>query len=134
MRRATVLTLSAMSLLLAVSPALGGKPASGSSIKLVVLSASSVGSAPHWGNQVTFAVSTTATDRPYVLLNCYQNAVWVYAAQAGFYPSYPFSQVFTLSSTSWTGGAASCKARLGKLNAYGTKFTELASTSFQVYA
>ena len=132
-RTRTILTLAAMSLFLAVSPALAAKPTSSSSIKLVLLSAS-VGSGPHWGNQVTFAVSTTATDRPYVLLNCYQSAVWVYAAQAGFYPSYPFSQVFTLASTAWTGGASDCKARLGKLNAYGTKFTELASTSFHVSA
>jgi len=132
-RTRTILTLAALSLFLTASPAFAAKPTSSSSIKLVLLSAS-VGSGPHWGNQVTFAVSTTATDRPYVLLNCYQNGAWLYAAQAGFYASYPFSQVFTLSSTAWTGGAADCKARLGKLNAYGTKFTELASTSFHVYA
>ncbi len=133
-RTRTILTLAAMSLFLAASPGLAAKPTSSSSIRLVLLSASAVGSVPHWGNQVTFAVSTTATDRPYVLLNCYQNGAWLYAAQAGFYASYPFSQVFTLSSTAWTGGAADCKARVGKLNAYGTKFTELASTSFHVYA
>ncbi len=131
-RGSTILTFAAMSLLLAASPALAGKPNSSSSIRLVMLSASASG--PHWGDKVTFAVSTNASDRPYVLLNCYQNGVWLYAAQAGFYASYPFSQVFTLSSTAWTGGAADCKARVGKLNAYGTKFTELASTSFHVYA
>jgi hypothetical protein len=130
----TILTLAATSLLLAVSPALAGTPKSSSSISLVMFSVSAIGTGPHWGNQVTFAVSTNATDRPYVLLNCYQNGKWVYAAQAGFYPSYPFAQRFTLASTAWTGGAADCTARLGALNAYGTKFRELASTSFHVSA
>jgi hypothetical protein len=133
-RGRTILTLVATSLLLAVSPALAGTPKSTSSISLVMFSASAIGTGAHWGNQVTFAVSTNATDRPYVLLNCYQDGGWVYAAQAGFYPSYPFAQGFTLASTAWTGGAADCTARLGTLNPYGTKFRELASTRFHVSA
>jgi hypothetical protein len=133
-RGRTILTLAATSLLLAVSPAFAGTPKSSSSISLVMFSVSSLGTGPHWSNQVTFAVSTNATDRPYVLLNCYQNGAWVYAAQAGFYPSYPFAQGFTLASTAWTGGAADCTARLGALNAYGTKFRELASMRFYVSA
>ncbi len=132
-RRITILALVATSLLLAAAPALARKPLrSASSIDLVLLGSSA--GLPHYGQQVTFSVSTSATDRPYVLLNCYQNGVWLYAAQAGFYPAYPFSRVFTLASTAWTGGAADCTATLGVNNSDGTRFTKLASTSFHVYA
>ena len=88
-----------------------------------------------YGDEVTFAVSSSATDKPYVLLNCYQGSSWVYSGQAGFYasfPSYPNSLMFRLSSSAWPGGAADCKARMGMLNADGTRFRELASTSFHV--
>ena len=81
---------------------------------------------------MAFDVSTNATDRPYVLVNCYQNGTWVYAGQAGFWAGALFGQNFTLASTSWTSGAATCTARLGALNADGTRFRELASTSFNV--
>jgi hypothetical protein len=114
------------------------KPSSSSSISLVIVSGQTAAAAatasPTYGSQVTFAVSTTATDRPYVLLNCYQNGVWVLAGQAGFYDLYPFGQNFTLASTAWTNGAADCTARLGSLNPDGTRFRELASTSFHVDA
>src|SRR5438552_380709 len=68
----------------------------------------------HWGQQVTFNVSTTATTEPNVSLNCYQNGSLVYGAVAGFYPSYPWpwTQIFTLSSPSWTAGGADCTATL----------------------
>jgi hypothetical protein len=131
--RPIILAIVATSLLLAAAPASASKPAhSTSSIGLVLLN--SADGLPHYGEQVTFRVSTSATDRPYVLLNCYQNGVWLYAAQAGFYAAYPYSQVFVLASTAWTGGAADCKATLGVNNAYGTRFTMLASTTFHVYA
>ena len=41
----------------------------------------------HWGNQVTFTASTTATTEPHVSLKCSQNGVVVYAAQSGHYTS-----------------------------------------------
>jgi hypothetical protein len=88
---------------------------------------------PHWGQQVTFNVSSTAP-QPNVSLNCYQNAVLVYGAVAGFYPGYPWpwDQTFTLSSPSWTGGAASCTATLYYLN--GKTTVTMATMNFQVYA
>jgi hypothetical protein len=61
---------------------------------------------------VTFNVSTTATDRPFVQLACFQGGTQVYSYQAGFYPDYRWSLVFTLSSNAWTGGAAECTANL----------------------
>lgn len=64
------------------------------------------------GDVVTFAVSTTATDKPYVNVRCYQDGAFVYDAWAGFFPGAWFGQEFTLSSNAWTDGAADCNARL----------------------
>ena len=97
----------------AARAAKGGRTSStGSSLSLVLLN-STDGSA-HYGQQVTFKVSTTATDQPFVELDCYQSGDWVYWASAGFFPSYPWqwAQDFTLRSDHWTGGAAQCSARL----------------------
>lgn len=130
----TILVATALSLLVLASSALAGNgpQKSTSSIALVQLSSARIAeSGPRYGDQVTFAVETTATTRPYVLVNCYQSGQWVYAAQAGFWASY-FSKSFTLASTSWGSGAADCTARLGSLNADGSRFRELASTSFHV--
>lgn len=117
-----------------VLAAQGGKSGS-SSINLVLVSAgiaAADAAGPSHGDTVTFDVKTNATDRPYVLLNCYQAGDWVYAAQAGFWASYAWGQDFILAADSWSSGAASCTARLGTLNADGTKFRELARTSFDV--
>src|SRR5215218_3293492 len=94
----SLIALAATSLVVAASPALAGGRNS-TSITLVTLSGASVTTAasPSFGDQVTFAVSTTATDRPYVTLNCYQGGSWVYAAQAGFWAGYPGGQTFTLA-------------------------------------
>src|SRR5262245_40226438 len=107
-------------ILVAVSatPAVAGKgnpgPSGTSSLSLVVLSSPNNDGLPHWGGQVTFKISTSATAYPYVDLNCYQNAALVYGAMSGFFASYPWqgTQDMTLSSASWTGGAASCTATL----------------------
>ena len=135
-RSLTIGAMAVMSLLLAVPALAGGR--NSSSITLVMVSGASVSadtsSGPSYGSQVTFAVSTTATDRPYVTLNCYQNGQWLLSGQAGFYAAYPSGQNFTLASSSWTGGAGTCTATLGELNADGTKFRALASTTFDVSA
>ena len=131
--RTPLLVATALSLLITASSAIAGNgnQRSSSSITLVQLSsARTAESGPVYGDQVTFDVST-ATDRPYVLLNCYRSGEWVYAAQAGFWASYP-SKTFTLAAASWGGGPADCTARLGSLNNDGTRFRELASTSFSV--
>ena len=132
----SLIALAATSLVVAASPALAGGRNS-TSITLVTLSGASVTTAaasPSFGDQVTFAVSTTATDRPYVTLNCYQGGSWVYAAQAGFWAGYPGGQTFTLAAASWPGGTADCTATVGVLNSDGTKFRELATTTFHVDA
>ena len=109
----------------------GGGAGGGSSVSLVLVDPSSDGMA-HSGQQVTFAVATSATASPFVSLNCYQGSVWVYTASAGFFAAYPWSQDFTLSSTSWTGGAADCTARLYS-SRDGTRTTTLATMDFHVY-
>ena len=134
--RQIVLTLVSLVALAIASSAVagnGGNAKSSSSISVVVMSAARTadGTAQH-GDQVTFAVSTNATDRPNAPLDwATRMASGVLSGQAGFWASYP-SKTFTLASTWWTGGAASCTATLGSINADGTRFRELASTSFTV--
>jgi len=71
---------------------------------------------PNYGDSVTFNVSTTVTAYPYVYLNCSQGGVSVYNSSylIGFYPGFawPWLQTITLSSQTWTGGAAGCTATL----------------------
>jgi len=110
----------------------GGGGNHSSSLALVVLDPDD-GGANH-GEQVTFEVSTTATDKPYVSVSCYQDGTLVYSASAGFYEGYawPWTQVFTLSSNAWSGGAADCRASLDYWDGRGMR--SLASLSFTAYA
>jgi hypothetical protein len=110
----------------------GGGSSSGSSLSLIVLN--SPDGLAHFGGQVTFALSTTATDRPYVQLDCNQGGALVYSASAGFYAGYPWpwNQNFILSSSYWTGGGAACTATLEYWN--GRKWSALKSISFPAYA
>src|SRR5215203_687434 len=76
----------------------GGTSGGSSSLSLVLLN--STDGLPHYGQTVTFSLSTSAT-RPYVSVNCYQAGAWVYAASAGFFPDYPWSRNFILAG--WSG-------------------------------
>ena len=109
-----------------------GGPAPASSLTTVLLN--STDGQPHYGQNVTFTVSTTVTDRPYVRLDCYQNQVFVYSQWAGFYPDFPWPwlQTFPLSNSMWTSGAANCTATLYYNNGKGWK--DIMSKNFQVYA
>jgi hypothetical protein len=83
---------------------------------------------PRYGNDVTFAVSTTASDT-WVNLQCFQSGALVAQGWANLANQQP---TFTLSSPSWTGGDADCTAFLdtwvnGRMRA-------LASTSFHASA
>jgi hypothetical protein len=95
----------------------GGHPkaGSGSSTLKLVLENSTDGSA-HYGQIVTFAVSTTATNEPFVRVNCYEGGVWVLSSSSGFFAGYPWpwTQHFTLSWDMWhtPGAAADCVATL----------------------
>ena len=108
----------------------GGGSTSSSSLSLVLLN--STDGVPHWGQQVTFNVSTTATSTPTVDLKCDQGGAMVLAWTAGFFPSYLWTKDVTLSSPSWTGGAATCTAML--IYSSNKKIITLATLPFQVYA
>src|SRR5262245_51329330 len=106
--------LSIAVLLLAFAPAAiagKGKPGGGGSggtstaggFTLVLLN--STDGLPHWGQLVTFNLSTSAS-RPYVGLQCFQGGVLVYSASAGFFPEYPWSRNYSLASYSWSSGDA----------------------------
>jgi hypothetical protein len=101
----------------------------GTSFALVVLNSTE----PHWGGQVTFTVSTTATTEPHVSLRCSQSGVLVYATQTGFYAGYlwPWTQVMTLSSVVWTGGSADCVATLYYFS--GADVVSLGTLGFTAY-
>ena len=109
----------------------GHKSAATGTLGLVLLN--STDGVAHWGQQVTFNVSTTATTEPHVGLKCSQSSVVVYSAQSGYYASYPWpwTQVMTLSSSAWTSGSAACVATLYYFS--GTSSVTLATLSFNAY-
>ena len=105
-----------------------------SSLSLVVLSdevSAFTESEPSQGGQITFDVSTTQSDRPFVNVRCHQNGSWVYDGWHGFFESYVPDSVYTLSSPYWTDGAADCTANLLTWGKNG-KWKTLATTSFHV--
>ena len=110
----------------------GGPSASTSNFSLVLLD--STDGLPHYGQQVTFNVSTTATTEPHVSLDCYQGGTLVYGAVAGFFDGYPWpwTQIMPLSSPAWTGGAADCTAKLYYFS--GTKTVTLSTMNVHVEA
>ena len=129
---------AAMALCLTFSPSAlaakhggaGGTSAT-STISLVVLN--SPDGLPHWGGEVTFDVSTTATDQPFVNLLCYQDGVLVAEGWNGYFAgALNSSYNFGLASGAWQGGAADCTAWLVMYTKHG--WSKLASTSFHVYA
>jgi hypothetical protein len=114
----------------------GGKPdRSGSGTMSLVLLNSTDG-VPHFGQKVTFNVSTTATSYPYVTLKCSQGGGLVYQASKGIFPT-SLGQDFTLGPTpNWQGGDADCTAYLEDWDSYSKNgsITTLTSMIFHVYA
>jgi len=90
-------------------------------------------SGPSYGDTITFNVSTTATDMPFVNLVCYQNGALVLNGTGLFSAADTSVKTFVLASGLWTGGAADCTATLFMYtNSVKTKV--LASTSFHADA
>jgi hypothetical protein len=111
----------------------GGKPGRNTgngTISLVMVYDANGNGSPNWGDSVRFSVATTATTQPNVDLTCTQNGIVVYGATTGYYDSYPWpwTQTMGLTSSKWTGGAASCIAKLYAFAGSGT--TTLATLSF----
>jgi hypothetical protein len=133
--------LAAVFTLVLAGAALAGKPSGSSSINgPFLVTTSPNGSAvtgastitPHFGDIVTFTVSTTATSNPFVNVNCYQGGALVMDSWAAFFPG-GSGQGFGLYSPSWQSGAADCQADLGMLANNG-KWKVLSSRSFHVDA
>lgn len=116
----------------------GGGPASSDppSLSLVMVNDVNGNGSPNYGDAVTFNVSTTATDSPYVYLTCAQGGTTVYNSSylIGFYADFPWPwlRTITLSSQTWTGGAASCTATLVFFS--GRKLETLSTLNFEVGA
>jgi hypothetical protein len=85
---------------------------------------------PNWNDHVTFTLSTSATS-PFVRVDCYQGSTWVYVASVGYFDAYLWPKEFTLSSTSWSSGAADCTATL-YTSTDGSSTTTLATLPFHV--
>ena len=90
---------------------------------------------PNVMDKITFAVSTTATTKPWVTVTCDQDGTQVYKASNGIFAT-SLNQIFTLGSNSWSSGAASCTAYLQNWSSYSKRgtITNLASMSFSVGA
>jgi hypothetical protein len=131
---AIVLALALVPAALAAKPSGGGGGHRGGSSSLTLVLVNSSDSLANWGDQISFNVSTTATTEPHVNVTCSQNGAVVYGAATGYYASYPWpwTQTMTLSSQSWTGGAADCTATLQAYN--GTSVSTLSTLNFHVYA
>jgi hypothetical protein len=108
----------------------GKKPSPTGTLALVPMD--STDGVAHWGQRVTFDVATTATTQPHVNVTCSQSGVVVYGTTTGYYADYPWpwTQVMTLASLDWTGGAADCVATLWY--ASGAKMVTLTTLNFHV--
>jgi hypothetical protein len=90
----------------------GGKPSGGGGTLSLVMLDGGDNSANH-GERASFNVSTTATDRPFVGVRCYQGANFVLDGYTGYFPTYMFDPWVTLDSLYWADGVdANCTARL----------------------
>jgi hypothetical protein len=107
------------------------KPAPTVSGSLSLVLVDSTDGTAHWGQHVTFNVTSSAAYY-FVRLDCYQGGVWVYEQTNGFYVGWLWTRNFTLASTAWSSGAADCTALLYSTSADGSNFQSLATMSFHV--
>jgi hypothetical protein len=136
---AAALAVAALTILGASAPALAAKggghttSSGGSTLELVLLD--STDGVAHYGQSVTFNVSTSASATPMVSVDCYQGSDHVYTAMGGFYDSnpWPWTKIFNLASGAWTGGAADCHAVLYYHTRNG-RYSTLATNDFHVEA
>jgi len=111
----------------------GGKPGGGkSSTTVAVVVLDGADAVPNHTERVTFDVTTTATDRPFIQLMCWQGATGVYNNSMGDFDTYMFDPWLTLDSSYWTAGVeASCRARVYHYNRRGQQ-VDLTSMDFGV--
>ena len=130
--------LVAVPALVFASAAFAGKPSGSSSITgPYLVTASPTGppvtaastTTPHFGDIVTFDISTSKTGNPFVNLLCSGDGVG-YNSWAAFWPT---NQNFILSSGGWRSGAADCTANLVAYVS-SSRYKVLASVTFHVDA
>jgi hypothetical protein len=127
-RRTVAATFAMASLLLLCVPAAqaakgGGKPTSGgASLSVVMVADANANGLPNYGDTIRFNVSVPESAMPSVSVQCSKNGTVVYGSVTGYYSSYPWpwTQNMTLSSASWTAGAADCIATLSSSAGSGT--------------
>ena len=93
---------------------------------------------PNFNDTVTFDVSTSCTDYPFITLRCYQNGVVVAAESNNMVHGFSLGWDFTLGpSPAWPSGAADCIASLENWDTYykrGSRGIKVITTmSFHVY-
>ena len=132
---ALVASLALVPAAFAGKPSRGGSGGTGGTISLVMVNDANGDGLPNVLDKITFAVSTSATTKPWVTVKCYQGGTMVYQASNGIFPT-SLGQDFTLASNSWMSGAASCTAYLQNWDSYSKRgtITNLASMSFNVGA
>jgi hypothetical protein len=111
----------------------GGKPSHGGTGTISLVLLDSTDGMAHYGQRVTFTVSTTSTAYPWVTVKCYQGGL-VYQASNGIFAT-SLNQVFTLGpTTNWQGGAADCTAYLENWDSYSKNgsITTITSMAFHV--
>jgi len=136
-RRHAVLAMSALAFALALAPAAvagkggghgGGGTGGGTGSLSMVLVTPTADGLPHWGNVVTFNLSTTIA-QPWVHLVCKRGGVVVAEGWNGYFAGSLTGTTFGLYSPQWQSGAADCTGYLTD-----PSFAVAAATSFHVYA
>jgi hypothetical protein len=108
----------------------GGKAGGGGTISWHVLDGTDA--VANYRERVAFTVSTSATDRPFVGLRCYQNGDFILDGYTGYFDTYMNDPWITLGSPYWNAAVpADCTARLFYYNKRGNQVV-LATTSFAV--
>ena len=107
----------------------GGKPSgSGGTVTWYVMDGGDT--TANYRERVAFNVTTSATDRPFVGVRCYQGGVFVLDAYTGYFPTYAYEPWVVLGSPYWDPAvAADCTARLFYYNSRGDQIV-VATTSF----
>jgi hypothetical protein len=128
MRLLASLSAAICAMAMVCTSALAGNPNS-SSITLKVMTGSAPTSAVLYGSNVSFNVSTTATNFPWVEVLCFNGRTLLFGQVQGF--ANGAQPVYSLGPTQvWSGGSASCTATLFSTDS--GKRKDLASTSFTV--
>ncbi|HWC85512.1 MAG TPA: hypothetical protein VG388_03165 [Solirubrobacteraceae bacterium] len=107
----------------------GGGKGGSSSISAPIDETAHMDGLIHYGDWVTFNISTSATTQPWIVLTCRQNGAVVLQGKDGYFDGAIGGRDFGLWSSVWTGGAASCTAQLET-----PTWSVLASTTFSVGA